>query len=64
MYPIGSSPNKLESIMLVRSEIYFLMKLVEKSEVPAWINKEQLLFTLQEAWIESIHNEKKEVVNA
>lgn len=49
---------------MTRSEIYFLMKLVEKSKVPAWIEKEQLLITLQEAWIESIHNEKKEVVNA
>ena len=46
---------------MTRSEIYFLMKLVEKSNVPAWIEKEQLLITLQKAWIENIHNEKKKI---
>lgn len=42
-----------------RSEVYFLMKLIEKSDVPAWINKSDLIRKLQDMWIDHIHNEEK-----
>jgi hypothetical protein len=44
-----------------RSETYYMMKLVEKSEVPVWINKEELMRKLQELWIEHIHKEKAKI---
>lgn len=37
-----------------RSEIYYLMKLVEKSEAPKWVDKQQLVIKLQDAWIKKI----------
>lgn len=42
-----------------RSEIYYLMKLVEKSAVPPWVDKKQLIIALQNDWIKKIHEEKK-----
>ena len=46
-----------------RSEAYYLMKLVAKSEVPAWINKDELVRKLQDMWIEYVHNEKAQVAS-
>lgn len=37
-----------------RSEVYYLMKLVEKSEVPAWVNRDHLIKQLQDLWIQKI----------
>ena len=42
-----------------RSEVYFLMKMVEKSEVPAWVDRDALIRKLQDMWIDHIHNEEK-----
>jgi len=46
-----------------RSEVYYLMKLVEKSEVPVWIKKEELVSKLQNMWIEHIHNKKAKIAS-
>ena len=46
-----------------RSEVYFLMKLVEKSEVPAWVDRDELLKKLQNMWIQNIHSEKQKIVS-
>lgn len=39
-----------------RSEVYFLMKLVEKANTPPWVDKNELIKKLQDLWIEKIHN--------